>query len=285
MAVKYYKPTTPGRRGMTTRDFSDITTSKPLKGLLVSKKITAGRNHKGRITTRHKGGGVKRHIRVINFNLESGTVAEIEQIEYDPGRSSNIARIKDQKGVYHYILAANGMKVGMKVAAGSNAPVSAGNRLPLKNIPAGSVIHAIELTPGKGAQMVRTAGNSAQLIAKEDDYSQVRLPSGEVRKVLSVCSASIGSIGNEQHKNIKYGKAGRKRKMGIRPSVRGVVMNAADHPHGGGDGGRHGIGGGVNHGSAPRTPWGQKTLGYKTRSRKKTSNKFIVRSRHEAKRR
>ncbi|MFT4532015.1 MAG: large subunit ribosomal protein L2 [Candidatus Saccharimonadales bacterium] len=284
MAVKLYKPTTPGRRGMTTRDFSEITTSKPLKSLLVTKKITAGRNNKGRITTRHKGGGVKRHIRNLNFNLAAGTVATIEQIEYDPGRSANIARIKDQEGEFHYILAAKGMKKGMKIESGAEAPVSVGNRLPLNKIPAGSVIHAIELTSGRGAQMVRSAGNSAQLIAKEDDYCQVRLPSGEVRKVLSNCMASIGNLGNEQHQNVKYGKAGRKRLMGIRPSVRGVVMNAADHPHGGGDGGRHGIGGGVNHGSAPRTPWGQKTLGYKTRSRSKTSNKFIVKSRHEAKR-
>jgi len=284
MAVKYYKPTTPGRRGMTTRDFSDITTSKPLKKLLVTKKITAGRNHKGRITTRHKGGGVKRHIRAVNFNLASGTVAVVEHIEYDPGRSANIARIKDQDNEHHYIIAASGVKVGTKISCGPESAVSVGNRMALKNIPAGSVIHAIELSPGRGAQIVRSAGNSAQLIAKEDDYCQVRLPSGEVRKVLTVCMASIGSIGNEQHQNVKYGKAGRKRKMGIRPSVRGVVMNAADHPHGGGDGGRHGIGGGVNHGSAPRTPWGQKTLGYKTRSRKKTTNKFIVRTRHEAKR-
>jgi large subunit ribosomal protein L2 len=283
MAVKLLNPTTPGRRGMTTRDFSAITTAKPLKSLVVTKKITAGRNNKGRITTRHKGGGVKRNIRLINFNLTPGTKAVVEHIEYDPGRSANIARIVDESGVYHYILAANGMKIGTKIESGIEAPISVGNRLALKNIPAGSVIHAVELTPGRGAQIVRSAGNSAQLIAKEDDYCQVRLPSGEVRKVLSACMASIGVIGNEQHQNIKYGKAGRKRKMGIRPTVRGVVMNAADHPHGGGDGGRHGIGGGVNHGAAPRTPWGQKTLGFKTR-RRKTTNKFIVRSRHEAKR-
>lgn len=283
MAIKALNPTTPGQRGMTTRDFSDITTDKPLKKLVVTKKITAGRNNKGRITTRHKGAGVKRNIRIINFNLASGTKAVVEHIEYDPGRSANIARIKDDSGEYHYILAANGMKVGTKVESGAEAPISVGNRLPLKNIPAGSVIHAVELAPGKGAQVVRSAGNSAQLVAKEDEYCQVRMPSGEVRKVLSVCTASIGSIGNEQHQNVKIGKAGRKRKMGVRPTVRGVVMNAADHPHGGGDGGRHGIGGGVNHGAAPRTPWGQKTLGYKTR-RRKTTNKFIVRSRHEAKR-
>ena len=283
MAIKLLKPTTPGRRGMTTRDFSDITTNKPVKKLVVTKKITAGRNNKGRITTRHKGGGVKRNIRLVNFNLAPGTNAVVEHIEYDPGRSANIARIKDSNDEYHYIIAANGLKVGTKIASGPEAPIAVGNRLPLKNIPAGSVIHAIELTPGRGAQIVRSAGNSAQLIAKEEDYCQVRLPSGEVRKVLANCMASMGTIGNEQHQNIKYGKAGRKRKMGVRPTVRGVVMNAADHPHGGGDGGRHGIGGGVNHGASPRTPWGQKTLGFKTR-RRKTTNKFIVRSLHEAKR-
>jgi large subunit ribosomal protein L2 len=284
MAIKLLKPTTPGRRGMTTRDFSAITTNKPLKKLVVAKKITAGRNNRGRITTRHKGGGVKRNIRLVNFKLAPGTTAVVEHIEYDPGRSANIARILDQNEVHHYILAANGMVIGTKIESGPEAPISVGNRLALKNIPSGSLIHAIELTPGRGAQMVRSAGNSAQLIAKEDEYCQVRMPSGEVRKVLSNCMASIGVLGNEQHQNIKYGKAGRKRKMGVRPTVRGVVMNAVDHPHGGGDGGRHGVGGGVNHGAAPRTPWGQKTLGYKTRSRSKTSNKFIVRSRHEAKR-
>lgn len=284
MAIKKMKPTTPGQRGMTTRDFSDVTTNKPLKSLLITKKITAGRNNKGRITTRHKGGGVKRHIRNINFNLPAGTIATVEEIEYDPGRSANIARIKDQDGVFHYIIAANGLKQGKKIEVGPEAPISVGNRLPLKNIPSGSVIHAIELTAGKGAQTVRSAGNRAQLVAKEEEFCQIRMPSGEVRRIHSNCMASVGSIGNEQHQNIKYGKAGRKRKMGIRPSVRGVVMNAADHPHGGGDGGRHGIGGGVNHGAAPRTPWGQKTLGYKTRKRTKTTNKFIVRSRHEAKR-
>jgi large subunit ribosomal protein L2 len=284
MAVKAYNPTTPGRRGMTSRDFSELTTNKPLKSLVKNKKITAGRNNQGRITTRHKGAGVKRRIRLVNFNLVPGTIATVEQIEYDPGRTANIARIKDSNGDYHYILASQGLKVGSKIESGSEAPIKPGNRLALKNIPAGSVIHSIELSPGKGGQIVRSAGNSAQLIAKDEDYCQVRLPSGEVRKVLSACMASIGTVGNLQHQNVKYGKAGRKRKMGVRPTVRGVVMNAADHPHGGGDGGRHGIGGGVNHGAAPRTPWGQKTLGYKTRSRAKSSNKFIVRSRHEAKR-
>jgi large subunit ribosomal protein L2 len=283
MAIKLYKPTTPGQRGMTTRDFSEITTKKPLKSLIKSKKITAGRNNKGRITTRHKGGGVKRHIRMVNFNLAAGTKAVIEAIEYDPGRSANIARIKDQDEVYHYVLAAEGMKVGQTLESGPEAPVAVGNRLPLGRMPTGSTIYAIEMKPGFGAQLVRSAGNRAQLVAKDEKYCQVRLPSGEVRMILSVAMASIGNVGNIQHQNVKYGKAGRKRKMGVRPSVRGVVMNAADHPHGGGDGGRHGIGGGVNHGSAPRTPWGQKTLGYKTRSRRK-NNKLIVRTRHEAKR-
>ncbi len=284
MAVKNLKPTTPGRRGMTTRDFSEITAKKPVKSLLKPKKITAGRNNKGRITTRHKGGGVKRHIRQINFNLAEGTKAVVEQIEYDPGRTANIARIKDDNNVYHYIIAPEKLKVGAKVESGKEAPIKVGNRLPLNRIPNGSTIFAIELTPGRGAQLVRSAGNRAQLVAKDEKYCQVKLPSGEVRMILSDSMAMIGNAGNIQHQNVKYGKAGRKRKMGIRPTVRGVVMNAADHPHGGGDGGRHGIGGGVNHGAAPRTPWGQKTLGYKTRSRKSKSNKFIVRTRHEAKR-
>lgn len=283
MAIKTLKPTTPGKRGMTTRDFTTVTTDKPLKSLLVTKKITAGRNAKGRITTRHKGGGVKRHIRKLNYNLPVDSTAVVEHIEYDPGRSAFVARIKDQNNERHYIIAAQGLKVGSKLQVGPEAPIATGNRLPMKNMPAGSIIHAVELIPGKGAQAVRSAGNSAQLVAKDDDYVQVRMPSGEIRRVVASCSASIGSIGNEQHQNVKYGKAGRKRRMGVRPTVRGVVMNAADHPHGGGDGGRHGIGGGVNHGDAPRTPWGQKTLGYKTRSRKST-NKFIVRSRRDSKR-
>lgn len=283
MAVKKLKPNTPGQRGMTTRDFSAITTDKPVKSLVISSKEKAGRNNKGRITTRHKGAGVKRHIRIVNFNLAPGTKAEVEHIEYDPGRSANIARIKDQEGQYHYIVAPAKIKVGDKIASGSDAPVKPGNRLPLKDIPVGTVIHAVEMTLGKGAALVRSAGNGAQLTAKEGDYVQIKLPSGEVRKVSKECSASIGVIGNEQHSNVKYGKAGRRRKMGVRPTVRGVVMNAVDHPHGGGDGGRHGVGGSVNHGAAPRTPWGQKTIGYKTRSRRKSS-KFIVRSRHEGKR-
>jgi large subunit ribosomal protein L2 len=277
MAIKLYRPTTPGRRGMTSQDSSDITTRKPLKSLVVIKKKSSGRNNQGRITTRHRGGGVRKFYRLVNFNLMPGLTATVEQIEYDPNRSARIARIKDNTGAYHYILAAKDMKIGTKVASGEEVSIENGNRLALKNIPVGSILHAIELQPGKGAQLVRSAGNSAQLMAKEGEYAQVKLPSGEVRLIHVECTASLGVIGNEQHQNIKIGKAGRSRRKGIRPSVRGVVMNAADHPHGGGDGGRHGMG------KDPRTPWGQKTLGFKTRSRK-TSNKFIVRSRHMAKR-
>lgn len=275
--IKTYKPTTPGRRGMTSQDLGDITTKKPLKSLVVVKKKTSGRNNQGRITTRHKGGGVRQFYRLVNFKLAPGTTALVEQIEYDPNRSARIARIKDQNNVSHYIIATNGMKIGQKIEAGGEVAIENANRLPLKNIPVGSIIHGIELFPGKGAQMVRSAGASAQLVAKEEKYAQVKLPSGEVRMINIECMASLGVIGNEQHQNIKVGKAGRTRRKGIRPTVRGVVMNAADHPHGGGDGGRHGMG------KDPRTPWGQKTLGYKTRSRK-ASNKFIVRSRHAAKR-
>lgn len=277
MAIQAYKPTTPARRGMTSQDMSDITTKKPLRSLIVTKRRTNGRNNQGRITTRHRGGGARRHYRLVNFNLEAGVTATIEHIEYDPNRSARIARIKDNKGVYHYILAAKDMTVGQTITSGEEAPIEAGNRLPLKNIPVGSTIHAIELQPGRGAQIVRSAGNSAQLMAKEGAYAQVRLPSGEVRLVHQECTASLGVIGNEQHQNVKIGKAGRNRHKGKRPSVRGVVMNAVDHPHGGGDGGRHRMA------KAPRNPWGQKTLGYKTRRRKNTSQ-FIVRSRHAAKR-
>ncbi len=278
MAIKAYKPTTPGRRGMTSQDLSQVTTKKPLKSLTVIKKKQSGRNNMGRITTRHRGGGTRRFYRLMNFNLASGTEAVVEHIEYDPNRSARIARIKDSNNVYHYILATQGMKIGDKVSSGEEVAIETGNRLALKNIPVGSLIHAVELTPGKGAQMVRSAGASAQLVAREGEYAQVKLPSGEVRLIHVECTASIGVIGNEQHQNIKYGKAGRMRHKGFRPTVRGVVMNAADHPHGGGDGGRHGMG------KDPRTPWGQKTLGYKTRSRK-ADNKFIVRTRHQGKRR
>lgn len=276
--ISAYKPTTPGRRGMTTQDLSDVTAKKPLKSLLMPKKRTNGRNNQGRVTVRHRGGGARRFYRAVDFKLSAETTATIEAIEYDPNRSARIARIKDSKGTYRYVLAAKGMKVGQKVSSGEEVAIESGNRLPIKNIPVGSVIYAIELQPGKGAQIVRSAGASAQLMAKEDEYAQVRLPSGEVRIFLLGCMANVGVVGNEQHQNIKIGKAGRTRHKGIRPSVRGVVMNAADHPHGGGAGGRHGTA------KDPRTPWGQKTLGYKTRRRKSTT-KFIVRSRHAAKRR
>jgi large subunit ribosomal protein L2 len=277
MAIKNYNPTTPGRRGMTAQDTSVITTKKPLRSLLVSKKRTSGRNNQGRITTRHRGGGARKFYRLVNFGLPAGTIATVEHIEYDPNRSAHIARIKDQNEKYHYILAPNGIKVGQKIVSGEEAPIETGNRLPIRSIPVGSVIHAIELQPGKGAQIARSAGNRAQLMAKEGKMAQVRMPSGEVRMINVECTAALGAVGNEQHQNIKIGKAGRNRHLGKRPTVRGIAMNAVDHPHGGGDGGAHGVG------RIPRTPWGQKTLGTKTRRRKST-NKFIVRSRHQAKR-
>ncbi len=277
MAIKAYKPTTPGRRGMTSQDTAEITTKNPVRSLLVAKRRTNGRNNQGRITTRHRGGGARKFYRLVDFKMLAGLTATIEHIEYDPNRSARIARIKEANGTYHYILASKGMQIGQTITSGEEAPIEAGNRLPLKSIPVGSTIHAIELQPGRGAQMVRAAGNSAQLMAKEGEYAQVRLPSGEVRLVNLECTASLGVIGNEQHQNVKIGKAGRSRHLGKRPGVRGVVMNAVDHPHGGGDGGRHRMA------KAPRTPWGQKTLGFKTRRRKNTSQ-FIVRSRHAAKR-
>jgi len=277
MALKQYKPTTPGRRNMTSQDFSDITTRKPLKSLIKIKKSTAGRNNTGRITTRHRGGGVKQYYRLMNHQLAAGTTATVEQIEYDPNRSARIARIRDQHGLYHYILADRNMKVGTAIVSGEEAAVEQSNRLPLSKIPTGTLIYNIEMQAGKGGQMVRSAGTKAQLMAKEGNHAQVKLPSGEVRRFRLECMASIGTVGNEQHQNVKIGSAGRKRRMGIRPSVRGVVMNAADHPHGGGDGGAHGIG------RTPKTPWGQLTLGYRTRRRKDVS-KMIVKSRHEAKR-
>ena len=277
MPVKAYNPTTPARRGMTSQDLSDITTRKPLKSLIKAKKQNAGRNNQGRITVRHRGGGVRRHYRLVNHNLPAGLTLTIEEIEYDPNRSARIARVKDQHGLFHYILADTSMVKGKTIQTGEAAPIESSNRLPLSAIPVGTMIYAIELTAGKGAQMVRAAGAKAQLMAKEGDYATIKLPSGEVRKVRLEATAAIGTVGNIQHQNVKIGSAGRKRRKGIRPTVRGVVMNAADHPHGGGDGGRHGTG------KAPRTPWGQLTLGYRTR-RRKGSNKLIVRTRHDAKR-
>ena len=276
MSIKAYRPTTPARRQKTTQDFDQITTRKPMKSLLASKKQMAGKNNQGRITVRHRGGGVKRHYRMITFDLPEGKYT-VREIEYDPNRSARIARIQDQNGVYYYVIADNSMKQGTTFEAGKEASIETSNRMPLENIPVGTFIYAIELTPGRGAQIARSAGNNAQLMAKENGYATLKMPSGEVRKVLVECEASIGRVSNEQHQNIKIGAAGRNRRKGIRPTVRGVVMNATDHPHGGGDGGRHGTG------KAPRTPWGQLTLGYRTRRNKKT-NKMIVRSRHEGKR-
>lgn len=277
MSIKIFNPTTPARRGMTSEDYGEITTKKPLKSLLKSKKQNAGRNNSGKITVRHRGGGVKRHYRLLNHNLMDGLKLTVEEIEYDPNRSARIARVKDQNGSYYYVLADSNMKKGMSFATGSEAGVESSNRLKLADIPVGTMIYAVELTPGRGAQLIRAAGASAQLMAKEGDYASIRMPSGEVRKVLLTAKASVGTVGNVQHQNIKIGSAGRKRRKGIRPTVRGVVQNATDHPHGGGDGGRHGAG------KAPRTPWGQLTLGYKTRTRKE-SNKMIIKSRHEARR-
>jgi len=277
MAIKLYNPTTPARRGMTTEDYSEITTRKPLKSLVKSKKQNAGRNNTGRITVRHRGGGVKRHYRLLNHKLAPGLTVTVEEIEYDPNRSARIARVKDQFGLYHYILADTSMQKGKVVVSGEDAPIESSNRMPLSRIPVGTQIYAIEITPGRGAQMVRSAGAKAQLMAKEGDYAQVRLPSGEVRRFRIEATAAIGIVGNVQHQNVKIGSAGRNRRKGIRPGVRGVVMNAADHPHGGGDGGRHGTG------KAPRTPWGQLTLGYRTR-RRKDIGKLIIKTRHDAKR-
>jgi large subunit ribosomal protein L2 len=262
---------------MTSEDYSQITTRKPLKSLIKSKKQNAGRNNSGRITVRHRGGGVKRHYRLLNHNLADGLKLTVEEIEYDPNRSARIARVKDQHGLYHYVIADTSMTKGKTIESGAAAPIESSNRMPLSKIPVGTQIYAIEIHPGKGAQMVRSAGTKAQLMAKEGDYAQVRMPSGEVRRFRLEATAAIGVVGNVQHQNVKIGSAGRNRRKGIRPGVRGVVMNAADHPHGGGDGGRHGTG------KAPRTPWGQLTLGYRTRRRKST-NRLIVRSRHEAKR-
>lgn len=277
MPIKAYNPTTPARRGMTTEDYSQITTKKPLKSLLKSKKQNAGRNNTGRITVRHRGGGVKRHHRLMNHNMAPGLKVTVEEIEYDPNRSARIARVKDQHGLYHYILADTSMTKGKKIESGPDAPIEASNRLPLSQIPVGSQIYAIEITAGKGAQMVRSAGAKAQLMAKEGDYAQVRLPSGEVRRFRIEATAALGIVGNVQHQNVKVGSAGRNRRKGIRPSVRGIAMNAVDHPHGGGDGGAHGIG------RTPKTPWGQLTLGYRTRRRKDVAG-LILKSRHEAKR-
>jgi len=276
MAIKTYKPTSNARRNMTTQDTAMVTAKKPIRSLLRVKKSQAGRNNMGRITTRHRGGGVKKFYRLVNFKLDPGTVAKVEAIEYDPNRSARIARIKDQHGLYHYIIAGSNIAVGQTIQSGADAPIEHHNRMPLKSIPAGSFVYNIELQEGRGGQIVRSAGAKAQLVAKEGDYAQLRLPSGEIRKVRVECMASIGSVGNEQHQNIKLGSAGRRRKMGWRPSVHGKAMNPADHPMGGGEGK-------TGPGRNPKTPWGKPAIGYKTRRRQSTT-KYIVRSRHEAKR-
>ena len=274
MGIKTYNPYTPSRRNMTGSDFSEITKKEPEKALLVSLNKNAGRNNQGKITVRHHGGGSRRLYRNIDFKRnKDGIHATVIGIEYDPNRTANIALICYEDGQKSYILAPEGLKDGMKVMNGPEAEVRLGNCLPLSEIPVGTVIHNIELYPGKGGQLVRSAGNGAQLMAKEGKYATLRLPSGEMRMVPVVCRATIGNVGNVDHNLIKIGKAGRKRHMGIRPTVRGSVMNPNDHPHGGGEGrapiGRPG----------PCTPWGKPALGLKTRKKKKASNKLIVRRR------
>ena len=274
MAVKHFKPYTPSRRNMTVSDFSEITKKTPEKSLLAKKKEKAGRNSYGRITVRHQGGGNRQKYRIIDFKRNKDDMfAEVIGIEYDPNRSANIALIKYEDGTLSYILAPQGLKDGDKVISGAKADIKPGNCMPIESIPVGTLIHNIELNPGQGGKMVRAAGQSAQLMAKEDKYSHVRLPSGEMRLVLTRCRATIGTLGNAEHENIKIGKAGRKRHMGIRPTVRGSVMNPIDHPHGGGEGRAP-----VGH-AGPMTPWGKPALGYKTRKKNKQSNKFIVKRR------
>ncbi len=276
MAIKKYNPTSPARRFMTVSDFSEITKFEPERSLLASKKKHAGRNSYGRITVRHRGGGNRKKYRIIDFKRnKDGMVATVIGIEYDPNRSANIALIQYEDGTKAYILAPQGLTDGDKVVSGAGADIKPGNALEIKDIPVGTLIHNIELYPGKGGQLVRSAGVSAQLMAKEGNYAQVRLPSGEVRMIRLNCKATIGVIGNEQHENISIGKAGRKRHMGWRPTVRGVVMNPNDHPHGGGEG-KSPIGR-----PAPVTPWGKPALGLKTRKKKNKTNKFIVKRRND----
>ena len=275
MGIKSYNPYTPSRRHMTGSDFSEITKTTPEKSLVVSLKKNAGRNNQGKITVRHRGGGARRKYRIIDFkrNKYDGIAAKVIGIEYDPNRTANIALIAYANGVKSYILAPEGLTDGMTVMSGAEAEVRVGNCLPLSAIPVGTMIHNIELHPGKGGQLVRSAGNSAQLMAKEGKYATLRLPSGEMRMVPLNCRATIGVIGNADHNLINIGKAGRKRHMGIRPTVRGSVMNPNDHPHGGGEG-KTGIGR-----PGPCTPWGKPALGLKTRKKNKQSNKYIVRRR------
>jgi len=276
MGIKKYNPTTPGLRGMTVSTFEEITKDTPEKALTVTLKKHSGRNVRGKITVRHRGGGYRPKYRIIDFKRnKDGIPGKVTAIEYDPNRSANIALICYADGEKKYIISPNKLFVGDLIESGADSDIKVGNSLPLANIPVGTIVHNIELKPGKGAQMVRSAGNGAQLMAKEGDYAQVRLPSGEVRKVRIECRATIGEVGNGDHENIKIGKAGRKRHMGIRPTVRGSVMNPNDHPHGGGEG-KTGIGR-----VSPVTPWGKPTLGYKTRKKNKASGKYIVKRRNE----
>ena len=276
MAIRKYNPTSPARRFMTVSDFSEITKFEPERSLLAKKNKNAGRNSYGRITVRHRGGGNRKKYRIIDFKRnKDGMNATVIGIEYDPNRSANIALIQYEDGIKAYILAPQGLKDGDVVVSGEGADIKPGNALFIKDIPVGTLIHNIELYPGAGGQLVRSAGTSAQLMAKEGNYAQVRLPSGEVRMIRLNCKATIGVIGNEQHENISIGKAGRKRHMGWRHTVRGVVMNPNDHPHGGGEG-KSPIGR-----PAPVTPWGKPALGYKTRKKKNKTNKFIVKRRND----
>ena len=276
MAIRKYNPTSPARRFMTVSDFAEITKKTPERSLLAKKNKNAGRNSYGRITVRHRGGGNKQKYRIIDFKRQKdGMNATVIGIEYDPNRSANIALIQYEDGVKAYIIAPEGLTDGMKVVSGEGADIKVGNALFIKDIPVGTLIHNVEIHPGKGGQLVRSAGESAQLMAKENGYGQVRLPSGEVRLVSLNCKATIGSVGNQQHENISIGKAGRKRHMGWRPTVRGVVMNPNDHPHGGGEG-KSPIGR-----PAPVTPWGKPALGLRTRKSKNRTNKFIVKRRND----
>ena len=276
MAIKKYNPTTPGLRGMTVSTFEEITCDTPEKSLTVTLKKHAGRNVRGKITVRHRGGGYRPKYRIIDFKRDKdGVPGTVATIEYDPNRTANIALINYADGEKRYIIAPNKLNVGDVIESGAEADIKVGNALPLANIPVGTIIHNVELKPGKGGQMVRSAGNGAQLMAKEGAFAQVRLPSGEVRKVHIGCRATVGEVGNLDHQNIQIGKAGRKRHMGIRPTVRGSVMNPNDHPHGGGEG-KAGIGR-----VSPVTPWGKPALGYKTSKKKKASDKYIVKRRNE----
>ncbi|QNO14788.1 50S ribosomal protein L2 [Alkalicella caledoniensis] len=274
MAIKKFKPTSPGKRFMTVSAFEEITTSTPEKSLLAPLKSKAGRNAQGKLTVRHQGGGHKKKYRIIDFKRNKADIpAKVATIEYDPNRSANIALLNYADGEKRYIIAPVGLKVGDTLVSGPSADIKVGNALPLKNIPVGSVIHNIELKIGKGAQLVRSAGGQAQLMAKEGNYAHVRLPSGEERLIHVDCYATIGRVGNTDHENISIGKAGRSRWMGKRPTVRGVVMNPVDHPHGGGEG-KAPIGR-----KSPVSPWGKPTLGYKTRKKNKPSDKYIVKKR------